>query len=219
MSNLGVSLPQLVVRGTVAKTAEAPSVFEGNAGFSDIYIRRRQDGGYTVAAPWFEHFIGANSFRFLSPFFKTAASATNIGLRIGNDPTQQTFPAKKWAFDEISPFEQHRVLDPDPSQANLKLIRRNLDRRVPALKNIPIIEAWAGMVDATPDVVPVMDEVAAIPGLFLATGFSGHGFGIGPAGGKIMADLVVGNEPSHDLSRFRFSRFSDGSKICPGPAI
>lgn len=219
LSNLGVSLPQLAVRGTVARTAEAPSVFEGNAGFKDIYVRKRQDGGYTVAAPFFEHFIGADSFRFLPPFSKTAASATNIGLRINRDPTQQKFPARKWAPDEISPFELHRVLDPVPSQARLKQIRQNLDKRLPALKNTPIVESWAGMIDATPDVVPVMDQVTAINGLFLATGFSGHGFGIGPAAGKIMADLVVGNKPPYDLSRFRFSRFSDGSKLTPGPAI
>jgi glycine/D-amino acid oxidase-like deaminating enzyme len=75
------------------------------------------------------------------------------------------------------------------------------------------------MIDATPDVVPVMDEISDCPGLFLATGFSGHGFGIGPSAGKVMADLVTGEDPGYDLTRFRFSRFSDGSKMRPGPAI
>ena len=75
------------------------------------------------------------------------------------------------------------------------------------------------MIDVTPDVVPVMDEVAQYPGLFLATGFSGNGFGIGPGAGRVMADLVAGNPPVHDLSRFRLSRFYDGSKMNPGPGL
>ncbi|MDP9809514.1 glycine/D-amino acid oxidase-like deaminating enzyme [Rhizobium tibeticum] len=55
--------------------------------------------------------------------------------------------------------------------------------------------------------------VDAIPGFHIATGFSGHGFGIGPAAGRLMADIVTGRAPAVDLSAFRFSRFTDGSKV------
>jgi len=55
--------------------------------------------------------------------------------------------------------------------------------------------------------------------LFVATGFSGHGFGIGPGAGKVMAEMIDGQAPRFDLARFRFSRFSDGSKMDPGPGI
>ena len=75
------------------------------------------------------------------------------------------------------------------------------------------------MIDVTPDVVPVMDETPSHPGLFIATGFSGHGFGIGPGAGRVMAEMVSGGAPAHDLTRFRFSRFSDGSPIRPGPGL
>jgi glycine/D-amino acid oxidase-like deaminating enzyme len=56
-----------------------------------------------------------------------------------------------------------------------------------------------------------------MPGLYYATGLSGHGFGIGPAIGRITADLVLGRPSGHDLNRFRTSRFFDGSEIEPGP--
>jgi glycine/D-amino acid oxidase-like deaminating enzyme len=75
------------------------------------------------------------------------------------------------------------------------------------------------MIDTTPDIVPVMDRVPNVNGLFVAAGFSGHGFGIGPGAGRIMADMVSGNALGHDVSRFRLSRFSDGSKLEIGPAI
>lgn len=75
------------------------------------------------------------------------------------------------------------------------------------------------MIDAMPDVVPVVDRAKAIDGLLIATGMSGHGFGIGPGIGRIVADLIQNNAAGHDLSRFRLSRFSDGSPIRLGPAL
>ena len=75
--------------------------------------------------------------------------------------------------------------------------------------------SWAGYIDATPDLLPVISPVDSLPGLFLATGFSGHGFGIGPGAGKLAADLVMGRAPTVDPAPFRFSRFSDGTKILP----
>jgi glycine/D-amino acid oxidase-like deaminating enzyme len=79
--------------------------------------------------------------------------------------------------------------------------------------------AWAGMIDTMPDVVPVIDHVTAIEGLTLGTGFSGHGFGIGPGAGRILAALVRGDDVGHDLTRFRLSRFDDGSKMRIGPSV
>ena len=128
-------------------------------------------------------------------------------------------PTRRWSSDEISPFEKARVLNPHPSSKGLLQMRRGLVQHLPAIADIPFEEAWAGMIDVTPDVVPVMDEIESIPGFFLATGFSGHGFGIGPGAGQVMANLVMGKSSGHDLSRFRMSRFSDGTKMTPGPGL
>ena len=70
-----------------------------------------------------------------------------------------------------------------------------------------------------PDIVPIVDRVPQIEGSILADGMSGHGFGIGPGFGKIIAKMAVGKPAGHDMARFRFSRFTDGSKMRPGPAI
>jgi glycine/D-amino acid oxidase-like deaminating enzyme len=75
------------------------------------------------------------------------------------------------------------------------------------------------MIDSMPDVVPVVDRAASIPGLVIATGMSGHGFGIGPGMGRVIADLVMGNSTGHDIRRFRLNRFADGSEIAPGPSL
>jgi len=221
MANLGVFLPQLTVRATVARTSPAPEIFGGNASVAEIAIRRRADGGYTVASSnTNEHFVGADSFRYCLKFLPAlAASVRFIRLHFGGNLIERLRPVRRWRDDEVSPFERTRVLNPIPSPKALRRMRQGLTRRLPKLADVPFEEAWAGMIDVTPDVVPVMDAVAEYPGLYLATGFSGHGFGIGPGAGRAMADLVMGESAAHDLSRFRLARFSDGTPMRPGPGL
>ena len=76
-------------------------------------------------------------------------------------------------------------------------------------------QRWAGLIDATPDALPVISPVASRSGLVLASSFSGHGFGIGLGVGRLIADIVTGAAPVVDPTAFQFSRFSDGSKIMP----
>jgi glycine/D-amino acid oxidase-like deaminating enzyme len=110
-----------------------------------------------------------------------------------------------------------RVLNPDPSPIVVQRIKDRLPVRFPELKDVKLAEAWAGMIDVTPDAVPTLGEDYKIKGLYIATGLSGHGFGIGPAIGRITADIVTGRDPGYDLTRFRAERFVDGSDIKPGP--
>ena len=75
------------------------------------------------------------------------------------------------------------------------------------------------MIDCMPDVVPIVDRVPKLAGLIVATGMSGHGFGIGPGFGRVLASMATEKPIGHDISRFRFERFNDGSKLEPGPSI
>jgi glycine/D-amino acid oxidase-like deaminating enzyme len=70
--------------------------------------------------------------------------------------------------------------------------------------------------DVTPDGLPVISRVDAVPGLVVGTGFSGHGFGLGPGAGRVLADIATGRDPAVDVAPFRFSRFSDGTPLLPG---
>ena len=128
-------------------------------------------------------------------------------------------PSSSWRDGDITPFERCRVLNPPPSATAVSRIQQRLVRRLPGMKGVAVREAWAGMIDSTPDLVPVMDQMPDLQGLYLASGFSGHGFGIGPAAGRIMADMMQNNEEIHNLERFRFSRFSDGSALVLGPSL
>ncbi|MDA8312291.1 MAG: FAD-binding oxidoreductase [Actinomycetota bacterium] len=75
--------------------------------------------------------------------------------------------------------------------------------------------AWAGTIDGTPDALPVIDKVGPGDGVVVATGMSGHGFGIAPAVGRIVADLVVTGKSHHELQPFRLARFAEGTAKPP----
>ncbi len=219
--HVGLNFPQLSVKSTVVRTAKTPDIFPGNASCGDLALRRRQDGGYTLAPSGIhEHFINRDSFRFFRPFLPNLIESwSETSLRIGEDAPGGWSATRTWGEDERSPFEFNRVLNPVPAESTLRILRKRLRQRLPAMGEIQFVESWAGMIDTTPDVVPVMDAVPSIPGFYLASGFSGHGFGIGPAAGRVMADMIQGNSLDHDLTRFRFSRFSDGSKAKRGPSL
>lgn len=219
--NHDITIPQLTVRATVARTNPAPNIYDGNAAGSGIAFRRRADGGYTLASGGSnEHFVGADSFRYFRQFLPALRTSRKfLRLRFGGELISRLTPTTSWQPDTVTPFEKNRVLNPAPSKKAVAEIEARLKVLLPSLADAGIAESWAGMIDVTPDVVPVMDEAAAIPGLFVATGFSGHGFGFGPGAGKVMANMIEGKSPSHDLTRFRLSRFSDGSPMIPGPGL
>ncbi len=222
LRNHGISIPQLAVRATVAATEPMAEIHAGAVAGADVAFRRRQDGGYTLAPSTHLLHLGPDAFRHAVKYLP-ALLAHPSGTRYS--PTAPTgYPdswstPRKWTADEQSPFERMRVLNPAPEQASIEAIQRDFKRLFPQFETVRLKTRWAGMIDAMPDIVPIVDRAAAISGLFVATGMSGHGFGIGPGIGRIVADLIAGNAPGHDLTRFRLSRFSDGSRIRPGPAI
>jgi glycine/D-amino acid oxidase-like deaminating enzyme len=80
-----------------------------------------------------------------------------------------------------------------------------------------VTDSWAGAIDVTPDGIPVISAVDEVPGFYIATGFTGHGFGISPAAGKLMAQLVQGQRPVVDPAPFRYSRFTERPRPRPSP--
>ena len=219
--NAGLDLPQLAVRSTVMRTARAPDTIIPNISSPGLAIRRRADGGYSVtSSDLAEHYLSPKSFRYFRKYLKLMRlSAKDVRVR---PVAPKDFPGawgakRRWTADETSPFEAMRVLNPDPSPEVIARVKARLPLRFPEFSGVEIAEAWAGMIDVTPDAVPYLGEDHRLAGLFYATGLSGHGFGIGPAVGKLTADLVMGRSPGHDLRRFRTNRFFDGSEIVPGP--
>ncbi len=221
LKNIGLVLPQLLVKGTVARTTPVSNGYEGAAGSHKFSYRRRQDGGYTLAlGNNLEHYLSADSFRYCLEFLPALkVTWSGLKLRFNDGLFNRLFPKRSWGADQVSPFEYTRVLNPAPNNNVVKKMKNIMADNLPQLANAEIAESWAGMIDAPPDFVPVMDKLTNYNNLFIATGFSGHGFGIGPGAGKVMSEMIQNKNIEFNLNRFRYSRFSDGSQIKPGPAL
>jgi glycine/D-amino acid oxidase-like deaminating enzyme len=215
--NVGLDFPQLKVLGSVMRTAPLDGAPDYAVGASNFAFRKRLDGGYTVAQR------GANitpivpdSFRLFFDFLPSLTKQwRELRLRIGRRFIEEWNIPRTWPLDGPSPFESVRVLDPQPVETILAEARSNLTMSFPAFKDMTIAGRWAGLIDVTPDAVPVISPVQALPGFFLASGFSGHGFGIGPASGRLIADLVAGDRPIVDPAPFRFERLARASRRDP----
>jgi len=217
LGNLGLDLPQLITLSNVQATEPLDLPYATSFAGGKYAVRKRADGGYTIAhnAITVSDIIPA-SFKYMKAFLPALrAEWPSLKLRFGKRFISEAMLASRWSLDEVSPFEKVRVLDPEPVDWVLEDCLNELASDHPEFKGITITRKWAGIIDVTPDAVPVISGIALIPGLFLATGFSGHGFGIGPGAGKLMADLVTGKTPVVDPAPFAYTRMIDGSTLMP----
>jgi glycine/D-amino acid oxidase-like deaminating enzyme len=219
--SLGIRVPQLPVLNSVARMAPAPKVLAGQAWSPAVAIRRRADGGYTIAhGHHSRHSIIPASFRYGLKYLPAyRASPESVALAFDGEFFSALATPSRWALDAASPFERERVLNPKPEPWVIREMRSAISRWLPELAACPFVETWGGMIDATPDVLPIIEPDESIAGFHLATGFSGHGFGIGPGAGRLVAGMVSGTADPALLAGFRLGRFFDGSPIVPGPAI
>jgi glycine/D-amino acid oxidase-like deaminating enzyme len=216
---LGLRLPQLKVLSSVMRTEPLAGGPEASASGFGFGLRKRMDGGYTVAS-WSGNVadIVPDTFRFLSDFLPAMVMQRgDVKPRLGGRFVRELVQPRRWRLDRRSPFEAVRVLDPKPHQAILKQARAHVTEAFPVFHDMRVADTWGGMIDVTPDGIPVISGVDALPGFFIATGFTGHGFGIAPGAGRLMAELVMGETPVVDPAPFRYSRFTDGSRNRPSP--
>jgi glycine/D-amino acid oxidase-like deaminating enzyme len=215
LQGMGITLPQLKVLSTVMRTRPVNCEIAPCVSFGGVAMRKRLDGGLTIASSAVNTAdITPDSLRFLKAFFPAFWQERKaLQLRLGQRFVEEALHWRPGQADKVSLYERIRVLDPQIDPAVLKQILINLQQWLPALGNVQVAQSWGGMIDTMPDAIPVISGAPTVPGLFIATGFSGHGFGIAPAAGQLMADLVSGSKPIVDPTAFRMARFSDGEKI------
>lgn len=211
----GERLPQLKVLSSVMRTAPVEAAIDTTMGFSDFASRKRLDGGYTVASSATSVVdIVPDSVRFVRQFLPAfRLERKSLKLRFGKPFLDEFWAYRHRPLDQPSIYETIRVLDPTPDGTLLRQVEGHMRRGIPALSTVPIVEKWGGMIDTMPDVIPVISNVETLPGLVIGTGFSGHGFGIGPAAGRLLSEIATNETACVDPQPFRFSRFSDGNAL------
>jgi glycine/D-amino acid oxidase-like deaminating enzyme len=219
-ASLGIRLPQLKVLSSVMRTAPVAGP-DTCTYMTDLGYRKRRDGGYTIArGSGYIVPIVPDSLRYFREFLPTIRKeAAGLKPRLNGQSLREFRAPRSWALDQPSPFERTRVLDPAPNKTMNREALEVMIRLYPQFRQVHIVQEWGGYIDVTPDVVPYLSAIGDLPGLTVAAGFSGHGFGIGPGAGQLAAELAIDQKPSVNPAPFRASRFSDGSPIVIGPEI
>jgi glycine/D-amino acid oxidase-like deaminating enzyme len=210
---LGVRFPQASVRQSILTVAGNTEALPDALYTTGVALTRRGAAGHTLAisgrgrvdpTPQLLRF----STQFMPMFlrrWRSLAPGGMEGVRSGHEGLS------RWRLDRPTPMERMRILDPAVDKGAVQLTYERAVKLIPELKDSVITAAWSGYVDTTPDGVPGIGEIPSIPGFVLAAGFSGHGFGIGPGAGHLVADIVSGAAPIVDPRPYHPGRFADSS--------
>ncbi len=132
------------------------------------------------------------------------ASAGFAGRQQADGRFRLTGGSQTWATDD----SHHTVDNVQPQAIQVVNTIAKATRLVPALNEARVARVWGGLIDQTPDALPVIEHSPAIDGLVIAAGFSGHGFCLGPVTGQILAELATGRTPSLPIEPFQLARFA-----------
>ncbi len=212
MRGLGLFLPQQLARFTCSRTNILPPISRIAFYGHHIGFRQRPDGSLNLAEELkVDIDLTLDRFRALPWFLPSLWENRGATSFCVNGVTLRDLLHRlPWRDEARQPW----IHDRDPVvPANLERVRNataQLARLFPAAIGAQAIESWAGNVDLMPDGIPVLGEVAEVPGLVLATGLTGHGFGMGPIVGRVTSEVIADGRPSIDLKAFRFSRYAEG---------
>lgn len=210
---LGIRFPQASIRSSILSVGPGKGDLPDALHTARVSVTRRGDGGHTLAISGRGRVDPtAQNMRFAAQFlpmfmrrWRSLSPGGLEGIRSGHESL------KTWRLDRSTPMEEMRILDPAVDRNTVKLTHERAMELLPDFRNRPVTAAWAGYIDSTPDGVPAIGETAVVPGLVLAAGFSGHGFGIGPGAGHLIADIITGAQPIVDPVPYRPERFERSS--------
>lgn len=135
-----------------------------------------------------------------------------LGVAKGSFAARQTAEARIRFIGASAPWNEtslHTKSNTGMTVQAMDDMTRNALKILPGLANLRVERIWGGLIDRTPDALPVFDAVPQYSGLVVGAGLSGHGFGIGPISGEILANLVLdGKDDRFDLGPFRLNRFT-----------
>lgn len=212
MQGLGLFLPQQLARFTCSRTNALPPLSRIAFYGHHIGFRQRPDGSLNLAEELkVDVDLTLDRLRALKLFLPSLWENRHAtSLRVNEVTARDLLHRLPWRPETQQPW----IHDRDPLvPANMRRVRHavaQLGKLFPTAVGAQAVESWAGNVDLMPDGIPVLGPVTEIPGLILATGMTGHGFGMGPIVGRLMSEIALDGKPSLDLHAFRFSRYAEG---------
>lgn len=211
---VGLRLPQRSMRATVAATTPVRPLTKLGVWASGFGVRQARDGSVILgraSAGTAEHDLTLESLRHLRLFLPIFLHNRDLfRLRIGRPLVRDLMRHLPGTTAARRPFANQVDVEPPANAQTVASSLALFHRYFPQFADVGIARSWAGMIDATPDLLPVLGEVQAMPGFFFATGFSGHGFGLGPAAGHCIAERIALGRSEIDIRPMRYERFAEG---------
>jgi glycine/D-amino acid oxidase-like deaminating enzyme len=208
LRGMNISAPIQSVRAPVAHTHSVGVTSLVPVWSPHVSFRPKRDGSFYVANGYrgidAEYDVGFHSFTDFFSFLPTfMANWRVINLRFG--------------YEAINVLRHQLTtgsltIPTNDPVVNTKLVRENLEQFYqvfPEFRNLGLQRTWAGRIDATPDLIPIIDQIK-YDNFYLVAGFNGHGFALAPVVGKLISELVIDGRTFLDLNSFRLSRFSEG---------
>ncbi len=216
LQKAGISLPQNYIHGTVSLTTPHRRIASTTVWGPGFSFRQRNDGRFVCATGGGGLVdIGLDTVLQAAPFF---GAFRKNWKRFALRPGRQIPHEIAGLFRGASPSSY----GPPTARLDRRQPQRALHRlqeTVGDLEGLSLERSWSGVIDSTPDGLPVIDHRLGLEGLTVATGFSGHGYGLVPAVGLVASELVQGKTPSEDLTAMRFGRFKDGNYVPPNAIL
>ncbi|BAV52880.1 AgaE protein (plasmid) [Mesorhizobium loti] len=196
---LGIDHPSLWIRGSVGRSSVVPYDMKLAVSCEEYAYLQEADGRLNLAAVGAPvHDLMTHSRLKLLRFHQLRQK--KIKLELGK-------PMVRSLLGDFNDFTTHRTLDPVPDLTGLKRAAAAFRAEHPVIGSIQYERSWAGYMDYTPDGLPIIEAVAEPRGLFVAAGFGHRGFGLAPAVGRSISDLIIKGATDRDLSQFSSHRF------------
>jgi len=206
LSELGLLLPQRVVRQTVVRTTPVPHFTSVGVWAADLLsFRQAVDGSLILSLGGVSDVCWGLGSRHHALKFTPAYLMNRSKFRISvggltSDAARDFRASRSYEFASSAPITRD--------------VWQCLERMrawFPELQRFGIDDAWSGYIDGTPDALPVIEAVGSPEGLVVATGFSGHGFALGPIVGQIVGELLDDGHTQFDIEHMSLARFSTTS--------
>ncbi|MDX1382084.1 MAG: FAD-binding oxidoreductase [Thermoanaerobaculia bacterium] len=210
---LGLRLPQRKIRATVSATVPLPVGTRVVVWARDVAMRQDHRGSYVLAAGGGRIPVDLEVLRFHRRFADAHLDTgrrleTELELAVGDELERDL--ESLLSADPAALWRQVRAEEPAPDPASVERALAAFRAVLPGFGDATTERSWSGFIDYTPDAIPVIDAPTSHPGLVIATGFSGHGFALGPIGGLLASQLAMGEATEVDVRDFRLSRFVEG---------
>jgi len=209
----GISLPQVDLRVSVGRTAPFAHGVALPTIFDQALVRPRHDGGLTIAPGLQGPLDYDTAFRSLrhAPRYIRTLFASREGTRVnfGRHLRDDHRLVSAYLSGASNRYADLRVPNVPANDAVLAKSRAAARAAFGIGDEMKLLETWACRIDITPDGVPVLDRLDALGNLVVATGMSGHGFGISLGVGDTLAELIDTGSTTIPLEPFRLARFRE----------